>query len=615
MNNFSTSKKKQYSLQQETKKSSTTLSNKHNDSLSLALAQQSSKRTMLKTYHSKRSDYPPNAPHLEHSIEEDGKTNAFDREFVEQLQKARFEDKITRNATMSGRGNFSNYNRGFTYGTRGRGGSRGSWRGNWSRGNSFQFGDNRTKIQQQPITISTPPQQPTTTPTRNNKTTTSSQNYMIPQDGLLPGGRLGKFYHYWTQITSHKWPLSIVKEGYKIQFASKPAPWKLKKSTPLNQSDQQAVNEAVNKFLTAGIIEYMPNQSENYLSKFFTIQESTKRRPILDCQRLNQHIQCEHFKMEGVPALREIIEKDDFLCKIDLKDAYTVVPIHQDSRRFLTFKNEGIVYQYRSLAFGLNVAPRLFSKLMRYAIEPLRQEGIRLVYYLDDICLLGKSKEELTTTSQKVIAHLQKLGFIINMEKSVLIPSQMQEFLGFQFNTKKMKITVPIQKINRLLQRIKQASQPVQRSCRWIAGLLGKVTSMIPAIGEALLHIRYLQRDLAKSLHLNHQNWERPCYLSRQSLQELLWWKESVSMKNGLPIQTMEVPTPQITIYTDSSETGWGISSPFIETFGFWSETDKTHSINVRELKAVYYALKIHATRFENCTIKVEGQHHYSFRS
>jgi hypothetical protein len=59
---------------------------------------------------------------------------------------------------------------------------------------------------------------------------------------------------------------------------------------------------------------------------------------------------------------------------------------------------------------------------MRYAIEPLRQEGIRLVYYLDDICLLGKSKEGLTTTSQKVIAHLQKLRFIINMEKSVLIP-------------------------------------------------------------------------------------------------------------------------------------------------------------------------------------------------
>lgn len=30
--------------------------------------------------------------------------------------------------------------------------------------------------------------------------------------------------------------------------------------------------------------------------------------------------------MEGVPALREIIEKDDLMCKIDLKDAYVVIP-------------------------------------------------------------------------------------------------------------------------------------------------------------------------------------------------------------------------------------------------------------------------------------------------
>ncbi|KAG0927877.1 hypothetical protein G6F57_014042 [Rhizopus arrhizus] len=47
---------------------------------------------------------------------------------------------------------------------------------------------------------------------------------------------------------------------------------------------------------------------------------------------------------------------------------------------------------------------------MRYAIEPLRQEGIRLVYHLDDICLLGKSKEELTTTSQKCPHSISNAG-------------------------------------------------------------------------------------------------------------------------------------------------------------------------------------------------------------
>jgi hypothetical protein len=99
--------------------------------------------------------------------------------------------------------------------------------------------------------------------------------------------------------------------------------------------------------------------------------------------------------MEGIPELRELIKKGDSMCKVDLKDVYTVVPIHPESQQYLTFKNERKIYQYCSLAFGLKVTPRLFSKLMRYAIEPLRCQGIRLVYHLDDICLFSKSKEDL----------------------------------------------------------------------------------------------------------------------------------------------------------------------------------------------------------------------------
>lgn len=113
--------------------------------------------------------------------------------------------------------------------------------------------------------------------------------------------------------------------------------------SPLSRDDQEAVDIATQKFLKAGIIEISPSQNREYISNFFTIQEATKKRPILDCQRLNQNLQVQHFKREGIPAPRDIIEKDDYMCKIDLKDAYVVVPIHENSRRFLTFENKGIV--------------------------------------------------------------------------------------------------------------------------------------------------------------------------------------------------------------------------------------------------------------------------------
>jgi hypothetical protein len=71
------------------------------------------------------------------------------------------------------------------------------------------------------------------------------------------------------------------------------------------------------------------------------------------------------------------------MVKLDLKDANVILSMYGKSRLFLSFFHKGIVYQYRSLAFGLSVAPRLFLKLMRYAVEPLRKQGTRLVYYLD----------------------------------------------------------------------------------------------------------------------------------------------------------------------------------------------------------------------------------------
>jgi hypothetical protein len=191
------------------------------------------------------------------------------------------------------------------------------------------------------------------------------------------------------------------------------------------------------------MIEIAPTQNRNYLSKFFTLQEKTKRRPILDCQKLNSFIQVEHFKMEGVPALRELIEKDDYICKVDLKDAYVVVPIHTESQDYLSFENEGVVYRYKSLAFGLSIAPRIFSKIMRYAIEPLRKEGIRIIYYLDDICILAKTTDEMNNLTQKVRNHLEKLGFIINYTRQTLAFSQSRPGSNWQATGRQLAFSHP----------------------------------------------------------------------------------------------------------------------------------------------------------------------------
>ena len=82
------------------------------------------------------------------------------------------------------------------------------------------------------------------------------------------------------------------------------------------------------------------------------------------------------------------------------------------------------------MPFGLNIAPLVFTRLMRTALKPLRRDGIRLVAYLDDILIISESKEQAVENSRKTVQWLQQLGFLINSKKSNLCPSQKMEFLG-----------------------------------------------------------------------------------------------------------------------------------------------------------------------------------------
>lgn len=57
-------------------------------------------------------------------------------------------------------------------------------------------------------------------------------------------------------------------------------------------------------------------------------------------------------------TLSETIEKNNYIRKIDLKDAWVVVLVHKDSRSFIFgfFLHQRVIYKCRSLAFGLNIA-------------------------------------------------------------------------------------------------------------------------------------------------------------------------------------------------------------------------------------------------------------------
>ena len=83
---------------------------------------------------------------------------------------------------------------------------------------------------------------------------------------------------------------------------------------------------------------------------------------------------------------------------------------------------------------------------------------------------------------------LHDLGFAINAKKSVLVPSQIIEYLGFVINSNTMRVTLPTNKVAKIIAAIQDLVDKPTTSIRHVASVQGKLAAMAPACPMAPLY-------------------------------------------------------------------------------------------------------------------------------
>ena len=143
------------------------------------------------------------------------------------------------------------------------------------------------------------------------------------------------------------------------------------------------------------------------------------------------------------------------MVKLDLSYAYFGVPIKYANCKFLCFPWRGNVYKFQAMPFGLGVGPHYYNKLLKPVIAFLRRIGVRQTVYFNDMILLSQCRHMLIGDLSSLKWLLESLGFLINVKKSVYVPSQEIQFFRFQINLVGMIICLPLEKIQKIIRKCK----------------------------------------------------------------------------------------------------------------------------------------------------------------
>ena len=405
------------------------------------------------------------------------------------------------------------------------------------------------------------------------------------------GGRLSHFLTEWESITSDKWVLSLIREGYKLEFIQKP-PFRGIKETMVPICQAMSIEKEIENLLFKNAIERVSQKDAMngfYSTLFLVPKKNGEMRPVINLRSLNRYLVKKHFKMDTMSKVLQLVEKGDWSITLDLSDAYFHLKIFKPHRKFLRFSYQGQAYQFRALSFGPTVAPRVFTKVTSVVAAHLRKQSIRLATYLDDWLVLNQILRMLWRDRFIVLSLLFRLGFIINKAKSSLVPSQNLTYIGGHFKLARGLVFPTQERVQGLKVAVLQLLQGQNTAYHYLV-LLGKIASCLELIPNARLFMRPIQLHLLQSWSPVRMKMSYQIPVTPSLKPHLRWWLQEAHILKGRSVQPMKFAE---TLTTDASQKhGWGGHMNSQTVQGRWSCLQKLSHINCLEMEAVYLTMR-----------------------
>ena len=254
------------------------------------------------------------------------------------------------------------------------------------------------------------------------------------------------------------------------------------------------------------------------------------------------------------------------------------------------------------MPFGISTGPYIFIKVLRPLIRYWRLQAIRIVVYLDDGLGVCPTFPDCYSQSMAVKSDLSQAGFVANSVKSIWVPVQSLRWLGYQWDLKLNLLSIPVEKIYRLLASIDIVLLQSRLPARQLASVTGSIISNMLVFGNVC---KLMTKSLHRALDRRH-GWDSCVELDPCARKELEFWKNNVSNLNSRSFLNT-VRKPSRIVYSDASATGCAAFIAIDDTpvsHINWDSLQMSQSSTWRELHCVSFALKSFAHLLSGCDVK-----------
>ncbi len=242
------------------------------------------------------------------------------------------------------------------------------------------------------------------------------------------------------------------------------------------------------------------------------------------------------------------------MAKKDIESAFRLLPVHPSDFDLLGMKLGDSYYVDKALPMGASCSPALFETFSTFLEWAARSAAAsdNIVHFADDYLLAGRDDDSnmscarLVRVFEQVCEHL---GVPLAEEKSIA-PTTKIVYLGIQIDSIRQSLSIPQEKLERIVAKIESALQATKLSLKEIQSLIGSLSFVCRVVAPGRPFIRRLI-DLSCGLKVG---WHKT-RLTEGVRSDLRMWLVFLRQYNGVSIIPDQrwLGAEDIELYTDAS--------------------------------------------------------------